>query len=51
MVKYLLVVDESVNWFAVFKGAKLPNGEVIQVDQARWKDLHVEARQVFTNPF
>ena len=41
----MLVVDFSVNWFDVFRGAKAPGGEALVVDQTEWKlmDVAVDA--------
>jgi len=39
----LLVVDYGINYYNVFKGAKLNNGTPIKVEQTRWKYVHAEA--------
>jgi len=37
-----LVVDYSTNWYSIFKGTTLSNGEIIKVEQAEWSDIDVE---------
>lgn len=45
MVKrILLIIDYDGDHYALFKGATLKNGDTIQVEQTRWKYIHVESR-------
>lgn len=41
MVKTVLVVECSsqLNWYEIFKGAVLPWGEEVVVEQAEWNDI------------
>jgi hypothetical protein len=44
--KILLIIDYDGDHYSLFKGAVLKNGDTIQVEQTRWKYIHVEARFV-----
>lgn len=48
--RVVLAIDYSSNWFEVFKGAALPDGTPLVVEQTRWSLMDVVASSCPTQP-